>query len=59
VLINSNNMKCPICERKMERRRHEKIYPKLLEKHYYFTEWDYCDNCNWVQHYEKYKIKNI
>lgn len=21
----------------------------------YFTEWDYCSSCHYVQHYEKYK----
>ena len=51
-------MKCKECGEEMERRSHNKIYPKLLRKPYYFTEWDYCEKCKLVQHYEKYKIKN-
>ena len=49
---------CKECGEIMERRKHSYLSPELLDKPYYFTEWDYCKKCGYVQHYERYKIKN-
>jgi len=40
----------------MERRKHDKIGEKQLNKTFYFSEWDYCKPCNHVQFYEDYKV---
>ncbi len=47
---------CPKCNQLMERRKHDKIGEKQLNKTYYFKEWDFCKKCNHVQHYEEYKV---
>lgn len=47
---------CPKCNELMERRKHSKIGQKQLNKTYYFSEWDYCRDCNHVQFYEKFKV---
>lgn len=44
---------CNKCSNIMERRKRIKI-PE--NKHYYFSEWDYCVTCANVKHYEKYKV---
>jgi hypothetical protein len=49
---------CPNCSTPFQRRKHTEITPKLLSKIYYFSEWDVCPNCSFVQHYEKYKVFN-
>jgi hypothetical protein len=37
----------------MERRKRNK---DMSIGAYYFTEWDYCIICGYLQHYEKYKV---
>ncbi len=54
VLNRINN--CPKCNELMERRKHKTINEKQLNRTYYFSEWDYCTNCNHLQHYEEYKV---
>ena len=49
-------MDCPKCSTKMERRKHYKITPKMKEKAYLFSEWDFCLKCKHLQHYNKFKM---
>ena len=49
---------CPKCGVEMEERTHKEITKKQLDKPYYFTKWQYCANCYYVQHKEKYKVIN-
>ena len=44
---------CPKCNDAMERRKHPTHWKS--RKIYYYTEWDYCNKCQHVQHYDKYK----
>ena len=30
--------------------------PKKKKKTYYYTEWDYCLHCHFIQHYDEYKV---
>ena len=41
----------------MERRKHDKITPKMWKKKYVFSEWDVCikKNCRYIQHYNEFK----
>lgn len=41
----------------MERRSHKAITKKELSQPYFFSEWDYCPNCHFIQHYEQYKVR--
>ena len=43
---------CPHCKRSMQRRKHK---DKPKNENYYFTEWDYCQPCGHVQHYDHFK----
>jgi len=45
---------CPRCDCEMERRKHKTI----PDKEYYFSQWDYCKKCKYLQHYDEYKIRN-
>lgn len=49
---------CPKCKNPMENRTHKEIDQRVLFQPFYFTEWDYCRNCNHVQHYEHFKRWN-
>ena len=44
--------KCPKCKELMERRSWKE---KPKNKNYFYTEWDYCKPCGFVQHYEEFK----
>jgi len=50
--------KCPKCSSLMEHREHDFITERHLEAPYYFKEWDYCVECGFLQHDEKYKVTN-
>lgn len=53
AIVVGNGEQCPKCKKSMERRKHPTHWkPK---KTYYYTEWDYCNDCYHVQHYDKYK----
>ena len=45
---------CPKCKKLMERRKHPAHWVNKNPVCFY-TEWDYCPDCNHVQHYEEYK----
>ncbi len=51
-----NGRECPKCGKPMERREHKNIGAKQLNKTYYYREWDYCQPCGHLQHYEEYKV---
>lgn len=51
--IEESEETCPKCSKKMERRRHKEA-PET--ETYYFKEWDYCPSCNFLQHYEQFKV---
>lgn len=53
IIVLSKITPCPQCRRTMERRAHVTV-PE--NKPYYFSEWDYCINCGYLQHYEKFKV---
>ena len=52
VRVRSDSGNCPKCNTVMQRR--ERIKPPT-NKTYFFTEWDYCPNCSFIQHYEEFK----
>lgn len=49
---------CPKCGSKMEGQGHKRITEKELRKKYYYTYWERCQKCGYMQHYEKYKHYN-
>lgn len=47
--------KCPKCKNPMQRRTH---MPQLfIEIEHFYSQWDYCESCRHVQHYEEFKNK--
>ena len=46
-------MDCPKCQTKLKRKKRPKELPK--RETYYFTEWDFCEKCGYIKHYEKFK----
>lgn len=52
VIIKPSEKFCPKCNALMQRRSHA-FPPK--NKNYFFTEWDYCNKCGHIQHYEEFK----
>lgn len=51
IKITGYGKECPKCSKPMQRRKH---LTRPLKSHFY-TEWDYCEKCKHVQHYEEYK----
>ena len=51
-------MQCPKCNSGMIRVKNKLISDERLKQKYYFTEWDACTKCEYIKHYEKFKIKN-
>jgi hypothetical protein len=51
-------MICPRCGSLLETRTHKNITPKQLKQQYYFSQWDACPKCGFIQLYEKYKVFN-
>lgn len=49
---------CPKCKSQMQRRMHNGLREKQINAPYYFSEWDYCIQCNHVQLYEMFKVLN-
>lgn len=62
ILVLGQGELCPKCNIYMERREHnfnkDSVKSKISNMTYFFTQWDYCPNCNHVQHYERYKKYN-
>ena len=51
--------KCPRCFKDtLEKRKYQIISDKIKKQPYYFSEWDSCTNCRFVQNYEDKKIFN-
>lgn len=40
----------------MKRVKDQPLTKKRLKQKYHFTEWDVCESCGYIQHYEEYKI---
>lgn len=57
-IVLRQGKECPKCKNQMQRRGHKEIDSKILSQPYYFTEWDYCTNCNYLQHYDEMKRYN-
>lgn len=53
AIIIGKGDKCPKCSKEMDRRKHPPHWKHI--KSYYYTEWDYCESCKHVQHYDKFK----
>lgn len=49
---------CPKCNKQMHTKRHPQITQKELNKLYYYSQWDVCNDCRHLQHYEEYKVYN-
>lgn len=49
--------KCTKCGADMKRVKDRPLTPKRLKQKYYFTEWDTCTVCGYIQHYEKYRVE--
>ena len=47
---------CPKCSKPMTHRK--RIKPPKDGKTYFFTEYDFCKPCRFMQHYEKYKSQD-
>jgi hypothetical protein len=58
VRIKGIGNPCPVCGRSMERREHTLPHPTHSKKPYGFSEWDWCPDCKYLQHYEEFKIKS-
>lgn len=49
---------CPKCKNTMETRKHKNISAKQLKQPFYFSQWDYCTNCKYIQTDEAFKVWN-
>lgn len=54
AFIKSEGEVCKKCNCIMQRRA--RVGKPAREVKYYFTEWDYCTNCGYLQMYEKFKV---
>lgn len=52
VTVSIGN-KCPKCSESMKRKKHPSHW--IPTKSYYFTEWDHCEKCKHVQHYDEFR----
>lgn len=55
ILIIDKINRCPRCNELMERRKHTRFTGKQMFNKNYFTEWDCCTHCNFVQLYEEFR----
>ena len=53
AIVIGEGKECKKCWKPMERRKHPINWKS--KKSYYFTEWDYCQNCKHIQHYDEFK----
>lgn len=51
IVIGLGN-ECPKCNVPMQRRRHS----KRAKTDIYYLMWDYCRPCQYLQHYEEFKV---
>lgn len=56
--IIGKGCECRRCKNQTEKRTHKEITEKLRKQPYYFTEWDRCPACGWIQLYEAKKVWN-
>jgi hypothetical protein len=53
-IILSSGPPCPKCKKPMETKT--RTSPPSNCSTFYFSQWDYCLECRYIQHYEKYKV---
>lgn len=53
-VISGQGEKCNKCKQVMERRGHKERPMKT----FYYRKWDFCRNCNHVQHYDEFKSES-
>lgn len=58
LITGEIGLDCPKCNIPMQVRRHKYLTDKIIKKPYFFMQWDFCNKCGHVQHYEKYKLHN-
>jgi hypothetical protein len=56
--VTGVGIQCPRCNHMTETRVHDVLRSKQLNAPYYFSQWDYCTRCHYMQMYEKYKVHN-
>jgi hypothetical protein len=54
-ILDGHGEMCPKCNMQMSRYRHADDWQPRPDQAYWYDRWDYCQNCNHVQHYEQYK----
>ena len=52
VIIGIGN-ECPKCKEPMQRRSHPSHWKSA--KSYFYTQWDFCEKCKHVHHYDDFK----
>lgn len=57
--IESAGADCPRCRISMDRMVHPPKWIPSEKQSFYFTKWDRCNKCNFVQLYEKYKMQAV
>ena len=58
ITIGKSKKPCRICKGEMVVKKHSSITEKLRKQYYYFSQWDYCRNCNKVFFNEHFKVLN-
>jgi len=58
ITIGKSKNICNYCNGELVIRKHSVITEKLRNKHYYFSQWEYCHPCNKVFFEERYKVLN-
>ena len=58
ITVGESEFQCKQCRGKMIIRKHKEITDKLRKQYYYFSQWDYCGNCNKVYFNEEFKHIN-
>lgn len=47
---------CTECDSQMIRKKRSEKAKLKKDQKYFFTEWDFCPRCFFVQHYEEHKV---
>lgn len=58
-LIIGSGKECPRCGKPMQRCSHRLKWEPKPEQQYWFTYWDRCFKCCYMQHYEEAKVHNL
>lgn len=55
-ILVSKGKECSNCGSIMNRMRHPDNWKPSKKQSYYFSEWDICGNCRYLQHYEIFRV---